>query len=74
MYHYTAQLRAPRLVEFQAKTPQGHRVVRILLDNPENPRHVAFNVSSSARSPAMLFHSELLSLIEQAREITKGNT
>lgn len=65
MYNYIERIIAPSVVEFYAPTPQGHRIVRIYLDVID-PRFVAFNESSSTRSPATLFLKETLALIERA--------
>lgn len=73
MYQYIQRIVAPSIVEFYAPTPQGHRVVRIYLDT-HNPRIVAFNESSSTRSPATLFYQEVIELIERARCIVDPET
>ena len=68
-YKYIEQLTAPNTVEFYVSTPQGHRVVRITLDNVD-PRIMAFNETDSQRFPALLFLSELVDLIERSKILT----
>lgn len=73
MYDYKVRTPAPRIVEFFCRTHQGHRVVRIYLFDPKNPRVMAFNESSCERSPAMLFMSELETLLQRAQNILENN-
>lgn len=68
-YSYIAHNVAPNTIEFYCRTPQGHRVVRIYLGTPSNPRVVAFNEINFKRSPAELFMSELSDLLSQAKVI-----
>ena len=68
MFHYTIRYIGPKSVEFYVRTVQGHRIVRIFLDLP-TPRIVAFNESSSERQPAVLWLTEIDTLVRQAKEI-----
>lgn len=68
MYDYIHKLVAPQVVEFQVRTLQGHRVVRVYLDLP-TPRIMAFNESATHRSPAMLWLTEIEELIQTAKGI-----
>lgn len=68
-YTYIERLTAPNTVEFYVATPQGHRVVRISSVN-NDPRITAFNESNRTRTPAVLFMSELVDLIERAKKLT----
>ena len=68
-YQYDERLRAPNVVEFGARTNLGYRIVTIYLDNPDNPRIIAFHETASERSPATLFLSEVHQLITRAREL-----
>ena len=67
-YSYSARLKAPNLVEFSAVTPQGTRVVWVLLGGLE-PRITPFNVSNAQRTPATLFWSEMEELVERAERL-----
>lgn len=73
MYDYIERHIAPNTVEFYCRTPQGHRVVKILLDSP-TPRIVAFNENSMTRTPAAMWLTEVHSLIERAKEVCKNET
>ena len=69
MYEYKEKHVAPRTVDFITRTAQGRRVVRVYLDLP-TPRLTAFNeLSSSERHPALLWLTEILTLVERAKEI-----
>lgn len=69
-YEYIESVKAPSVVEFFCRTPQGHRVVRIYLDS-DNPRFEAFNETDCKRSPAVLYWQEVNALIERARQLVK---
>lgn len=66
MYKYIERIVAPKVCEFYALTPQGHRIVRIYLDG-HSPRIVAFNETSDERSPATLFLKEIHELIARSK-------
>lgn len=68
MFEYSIRHVSPRLVEFYVRTVQGHRIIRVFLDLP-TPRIVAFNESSSERHPAVLWITEIDTLVRQAKEI-----
>ena len=68
MFDYTVRHIAPKSVEFCVRTVQGHRIVRVFLDLP-TPRIMAFNESSSERHPAVLWITEIDTLVRQAKEI-----
>jgi len=70
VYNYSSKLIAPRTVQFQTRTAQGHRIVTVYLDSP-TPRFVAFNERSAVRTPATLWLDEIERLITCAKEICK---
>ena len=71
MYEYTTTLVAPRLVDFSVHTHRGRRVVRILLDDPDNPRIHVFHENYQSRTPASASLQELLTLIKKAKDQIK---
>lgn len=68
-YDYIERHVAQNTVEFYVRTPQGHRVVRIILHG-KDPRVQAFNESNGKRTPALMFMSELERLIERTKILT----
>lgn len=71
-YNYIHRIVAPSVVEFYARTPQGHRVFTIYLDS-HNPRIRAYNETASQRSPATFYLQEVMELIRKARLIVDPN-
>ncbi|MHA2265704.1 MAG: hypothetical protein ACXAEN_25210 [Candidatus Thorarchaeota archaeon] len=71
-YDYISRVMAPGIVEFYVPTPQGHRVVRIILGGPD-VRIQAFNETGKTRAPALLYLEEVLLLIETARRLLDPN-
>ena len=68
MYEYVERLKGPGVVEFYTPTPQqGHRIVTIYLDCPDNPRIYAFNECGDKRTPAILYKKEIDELIVRAK-------
>ncbi len=73
MYDYIERHIASNIVEFYVRTAQGHRVVRVDLSNPSNPRITAFNETISSRTPALLYMTEIQNLIDRASRRLQSN-